>query len=69
MVALLRTLTNLPEPPGGYDKLPCCTDIRPTDDLARIKYYRNKLEHDYINGKINSLSLKTVWEDISGVRL
>lgn len=68
MVVLLRTLANLPEPSRGYDMLPYSTDTRPTDDLARIKYYRNQMEHDYKNGKINSTSFKTVWEDITGVR-
>ncbi|XP_076075707.1 E3 ubiquitin-protein ligase DZIP3-like [Mytilus galloprovincialis] len=65
MVVLLRNLTNLPPPTGGYDKLPFSSDTTPTADLARIKHYRNSLAH-FENGKIKSSVFVTAWEDISG---
>lgn len=68
MVALIRNLTNLPPPAGGYDHLPSKTDITATDDLARIKYYRNKLAH-FKDGKIESQFFIVAWEDIRGVRI
>lgn len=66
MVALIRNLTNLPQPAGGYDHLPSPTDITATDDLARIKYYRNKLAH-IKDVKIISPFFLIAWEDIKGV--
>ncbi|XP_076072691.1 uncharacterized protein LOC143044521 [Mytilus galloprovincialis] len=65
MVALLRNLTELPPPTGGYDYLPLSTDTTPTADLARIKHYRNFLAH-FGNGKIKSTVFVAAWEDISG---
>lgn len=67
MVVLLRNLTNLLPPAGGYDQLPVSSDTEPTDDLARIKHYRNQLAH-FKDGKIKSAFLITAWEDIIGVR-
>lgn len=67
MIALIRNLSNLPPSTSGYEKLPLNIDTSITDDLARIKYYRNKLKH--INdGKIESAFFTNAWEDISGVR-
>lgn len=68
MIALLRNLANLPETVSGYDKLPSNTDTSSVADLARIKYYRNKLAH-FGDGKIVSKFFNTAWQDISGVRI
>ncbi|XP_063409055.1 uncharacterized protein LOC134692528 [Mytilus trossulus] len=65
MVALIRNVTNLPQPAGGYDNLPSPTGITATDDLARIKYYRNKLAH-IKDMKITSPFFLIAWEDIKG---
>ncbi|CAC5390172.1 unnamed protein product [Mytilus coruscus] len=65
MVTLLRNLTKLPPPTGGYDNLPLSTDTRPTADLVRKKDYRNELAH-MNDGKIESAFFITAWEDISG---
>lgn len=69
MVALIRNLTELPEPTAGYDKYPSSTDTKPTDDLVRIKYYRNKLAHDDEKSDLFSTNFISTWEDISGVRI
>ncbi|CAG2252271.1 unnamed protein product [Mytilus edulis] len=45
MITLLRNLANLSEPQKGYEQLPSPTETTPASDLARIKYYRNKLAH------------------------
>ncbi|CAG2213392.1 unnamed protein product [Mytilus edulis] len=66
IATLIRNLTTLPTPSCGYDKLPLSTDTSATADLARIKYYRNKLAH--INdGKLKSAVFASEWEDICGV--
>ncbi|XP_063404317.1 uncharacterized protein LOC134687792 [Mytilus trossulus] len=65
MVALLRNLTKLPPPTGGYDYLPLTTDTTPVDDLARIKHYRNSLAQ-FGDGEIKSTVFVTAWENISG---
>lgn len=40
MITLLRNLTNLFPPHGGYGCLPKAIEKTPDSDLARIKYYR-----------------------------
>ncbi|CAC5364744.1 unnamed protein product [Mytilus coruscus] len=65
MITLLRNLTNLNPPRGGYDKLPTANEAIPTSDLARIKYYRNFLAH-LDDGKINNPEFNTAWNDITG---
>lgn len=67
MVLLLRNLTNVSQHTGEYDHLPSGTDITPTADVARIKYYRNKLAHCE-DGKIDNVSFETAWHDTSEVR-
>ncbi|VDI06745.1 Hypothetical predicted protein [Mytilus galloprovincialis] len=52
MITLLRNLTNLTPPRGGYE-------------LARIKHYRNILAH-LDEGKIDTAMFTTAWEDITG---
>ncbi|XP_052081275.1 uncharacterized protein LOC127719302 [Mytilus californianus] len=67
MVALIRKLTNLPPPTGGYDKLPKREETTPAADLARIKYYSNMfLKDDIRDREIESAFFTTVWRDITG---
>lgn len=68
MVLLIRNLTSLQPPANGYDQLPSKNDVTSTDDLARIKYYRNKIAH-LKDGKIKSAFFIDAWDDICGVRL
>ncbi|CAC5369600.1 unnamed protein product [Mytilus coruscus] len=65
MIALLRHLTNLNPPHGGYDLLPSPNETTPTSDLARIKYYRNILAH-LDEGKIDNTMFIKAWDDITG---
>lgn len=66
MIALLRNLTNLNPPCGGYDLLPSPNETTPTSDLARIKYYRNILAH-LDDGRIDNSTFIKAWDDITGV--
>lgn len=66
MVTLLRNLTKLTPPMGGFDCLPSVTETSTSADLARIKHYRNYLAH-LDQCKIDTTSFGTMWTDITGV--
>ncbi|CAG2213070.1 unnamed protein product [Mytilus edulis] len=57
-------LTSINPPINGFDSLPLPGEITPGSDLARIKYYRNKLAHHDSN-TIDTAYFNTAWRDIS----
>lgn len=68
MIVLLWNLKLSPASEIDYRKLPLSTEKAPTDDLIRIKYYRNKYAHSD-DGNCNPQSFIDDWEDIIGVRM
>ncbi|CAG2220280.1 unnamed protein product [Mytilus edulis] len=64
MICLIRNLTSINPPVNGFDSLPLPGETTPGSDLARIKYYRNKLAHHDSN-TIDSAYFHTAWTDIS----
>ncbi|XP_052059099.1 ankyrin-1-like [Mytilus californianus] len=64
MICLIRHLTSIIAPINGFDSLPLPGESTPGSDLARIKYYRNKLAHHDSN-RIDSVYFNTAWRDIS----
>ncbi|XP_071172229.1 E3 ubiquitin-protein ligase DZIP3-like [Mytilus edulis] len=66
MSLLLRNLTTIAPPHGGYDNLPSSSETTPAADLARIKYYRNVLAH-LDDGNIQNTEFSAAWDDITGV--
>ncbi|XP_063400320.1 E3 ubiquitin-protein ligase DZIP3-like [Mytilus trossulus] len=64
MITLLRHLTPIIPPVGGYDCLPQTAEVTLGADLSRIKYYRNYLAH-LDNGKIDTTFFNTAWIDIT----
>ncbi|CAC5414087.1 unnamed protein product [Mytilus coruscus] len=64
IITLLRNLTNLNPPHGGYDRLPSANETTATSDLARIKYYRNFLAH-LDEGKIDNTEFITAWDIVT----
>ncbi|XP_063400364.1 E3 ubiquitin-protein ligase DZIP3-like [Mytilus trossulus] len=64
MITLLRHLTSMTPPAGGYDRLPKSTETTHGADLARIKFYRNRLAH-LDDAKIDHASFITDWHDIT----
>ncbi|CAG2234295.1 unnamed protein product [Mytilus edulis] len=64
MICLIRNLTSISHPINGFDSLPLPGEITPGSDLARIKYYRNKLAHHDSN-TIDTAYFNTAWGDIS----
>ena len=64
---LLRTICNLTPPTKGWDAQPACTDHSLTDDLARIRYYRNSVYGHVNQGmEITDNEFLTLWQEISG---
>lgn len=66
MICLIRNLTPVTQPINGFDCLPLTGETNPGSDLARIKWYRNKLAHHDSN-KIDTAYFNTAWADISYV--
>ncbi|CAC5385131.1 unnamed protein product [Mytilus coruscus] len=64
IITLLRNLTCLTPPHGGYDLLPSANETTPTSDLARIKYYRNYLAH-LDEGKVDNITFTTAWDTVT----
>ncbi|CAG2233481.1 unnamed protein product [Mytilus edulis] len=64
MVCLIRHLTPISSPINGFDSLPLPVEITPGSDLARIKFYRNRLAHHDSN-TIDTAYFNTAWKDIS----
>lgn len=68
MVCLLRNLSGVTPPALGFDCLPSSTDIGVADDLARIKYFRNKIAHSD-DGSLTNADFLTAWDNVSQVCL
>ncbi|CAG2253849.1 unnamed protein product [Mytilus edulis] len=64
MICLIRNLTSINPPINGFDSLPLPGETTPGSDLARIKFYRNKLAHHDSN-TIDTAYFNTAWRDIS----
>ncbi|XP_063426087.1 uncharacterized protein LOC134709889 [Mytilus trossulus] len=64
MILLLRNLTSMNPPLCGFDKLPFVSETTQAADLARIKYYRNKLAH-LQDCKVDTAFFTTAWTDIT----
>ncbi|CAG2186877.1 unnamed protein product [Mytilus edulis] len=64
IITLLRNLTTITHPHGGFDTLPTASETTPGADLARIKYYRNYLAH-LDDGKVESTVFNTAWDILS----
>ncbi|CAG2188830.1 unnamed protein product [Mytilus edulis] len=64
MITLLRNLTDVNSPHGGFDKLPTSIETTTGSDFARIKYYRNYLAH-LEDAKIENDDFISAWDDIS----
>jgi len=63
---LLRTICNLTPPTTGWDALPTITDHSLPADLARIKYYRNKV-YGHVNQsmEITDNEFLSLWRNLS----
>ncbi|CAC5411813.1 unnamed protein product [Mytilus coruscus] len=64
IICLIRNLTSIISPINGFDSLPLQAETTSGSDLARIKWYRNKLAHPDSN-TIDRAHFNTAWGDIS----
>ncbi|XP_071181337.1 uncharacterized protein [Mytilus edulis] len=64
MICLIRNLTATSQPNNGFDSLPLPVEITVCADLARIKWYRNKLAHHESN-TIDNVYFRTAWSVMS----
>ena len=62
---LLRAICSLTPPATGWDILPYSTDHSLEADLARIKFYRNKIYGHNHSMEITNVDFKKLWMEIS----
>ena len=62
---LLRAICSLTPPATGWDILPNSTDHSLEADLARIKFYRNKIYGHNHSMEITSADFEKLWREIS----
>ena len=55
-------------PITGWDNLPQPGDTSTGADLARVKWYRNKLVHSEV-GKLSPAGFTQYWGDLEGVSI
>ena len=67
LFCLLRQICGLPSPPSGWDKLPATDDQTLSDDLARVKFYRNTV-YGHASGamEISDDQFNDLWDKIRG---
>jgi hypothetical protein len=66
---LLREICGLSRPRNGWDNLPDDKDLSLSADLARIKYYRNKLCHAKEDMEVSDDDFKDHWQRIKDALL
>ncbi|CAG2213014.1 unnamed protein product [Mytilus edulis] len=64
MICVIRNLTSVSPPKYGFDHLPQQGETTPGSDLARIKWYRNKIAHHDRN-TMSTGDFNTAWTDIA----
>ncbi|XP_062605991.1 uncharacterized protein LOC134267802 isoform X2 [Saccostrea cucullata] len=66
LICLLRNMSpSTPAPTAGFDILPNPSDVSTGADLARIKFYRNKVAHS-ADARMNANEFNTSWIDVEG---
>lgn len=68
LIKLLRNIGGLSAPVGGWDNLPHPSNIGISDDIARIKYYRNKTAHNE-DFMLSEEQFDEFWHDLSNALL
>ncbi|KAL9964233.1 hypothetical protein ACROYT_G027845 [Oculina patagonica] len=64
LTVLLRNICGLSPPVAGWDSLPAPADTSITDDIARVKYYRNTVYGHVSQASVDDLSFNTYWPEI-----
>ncbi|CAC5414381.1 unnamed protein product [Mytilus coruscus] len=64
LIKLLRNICSLSKPKNGWDTLPAPVDKTLSDDLTRIKYYRNTIAHNE-EFRLSENDYDTIWKELS----
>lgn len=68
MICVIRNISSIKQPVNGFEQLPLAIEKSTAADIARIKYFRNKLAHSDTN-KINHGDFNTFWTVVSEVSI
>ena len=66
---LLKSICRLACPFSGWDKLPDPAHQGPTDDLARIKFYRNQTYAHVKEMKLEDAEFQQIWNELSSAMI
>ena len=69
LIKLLRNICNLTAPSRGWDKLPDTTELSLEADIARIKYYRNKIYAHPSKLELSDIEFTDLWNEIKAALL
>ena len=64
LTVLLRNICGLSPPVNGWDRLPPTTNISITDDIARVKCYRNIVYGHASQASVDDISFSAYWQEI-----
>ena len=64
LLVLLRNICGLNPPSTGWDCLPPAINISISDDIARVKYYRNSLIGYASQASVDDSSFSAYWQEI-----
>ncbi|XP_046858506.1 uncharacterized protein LOC124451950 [Xenia sp. Carnegie-2017] len=65
LTVLLRNICNLKSPTGGWNKLPSSSDTSISANIARIKFYRNKVYSHITTTSVDDSEFEYLWNEIS----
>ncbi|XP_046857842.1 uncharacterized protein LOC124451264 [Xenia sp. Carnegie-2017] len=65
LTVLLRNICGLTAPHGGWDNLPSSSDTSISANIARIKFYRNKVYGHITTTSVDDSEFEHLWQEIS----
>ncbi|XP_046857929.1 uncharacterized protein LOC124451359 [Xenia sp. Carnegie-2017] len=65
LTVLLRNICGLKAPSLGWDNLPSSSDTSISANIARIKFYRNKVYGHITTTRVNDSEFEYLWQEIS----
>ncbi|XP_046857812.1 uncharacterized protein LOC124451232 [Xenia sp. Carnegie-2017] len=65
LTVLLRNICGLTAPSGGWDSLPSSSDTSISANIARIKFYRNKVYGHIAKTSVDDREFEYLWQEIS----